>query len=259
MRPSRPRVALVLLAAIGLLGMIAAGTACAHDPNALWHIVHDKCVPAARADHGTGPCARVDTAGGYALLKDLVGPLQYLLIPTRRVTGIESPAVLAPGTPHYFAEAWRNRGVMAQRFGHRVPDDDILLALNSPHGRTQNQLHIHISCIDPMVKQRLTAMAHRIGRQWAALPRPLQGHRYIARRVSINRLERESAVRLLADHDHARQHMGDYGMALTAVNGAGPVLLATRTHRLAGNFGSAEELSSHACGVLPGIDRFRAP
>lgn len=193
------------------------------------------------------------------LLKDLVGPLQYLLIPTVRVAGIESPAVLAPDTPHYFAEAWRNRRIMAQRFGHPIPDDDILLALNSRHGRTQNQLHIHISCIDPKVKKRLTHMANRIDTQWAALPQPLHGHRYIGRRVSVNTLERESAARLLAGHDEARKHMADYGMALTSVAGAGPVLLVTRTHRLAGNFGSAEELESHACGVLPGIDQFHAP
>ena len=220
-------------------------------------IVHDRCVPAAQSGRGDGPCARVDSAGGYALLKDLVGPLQYLLIPTRRVAGIESPAVLAPDAPHYFFEAWQNRHVMAARFGHIIPDDDILLALNSRHGRTQNQLHIHISCIDAAVKTTLARMADRIGPQWTVLPQPFDGHRYIARRVSTAVLAHESAARLLASHGNARTHMGDYGMALTAAPGAGPILLATRVHRLAGNFGSAEELESHACGVLPGIDRFR--
>ncbi|WP_424821904.1 hypothetical protein [Salinisphaera sp.] len=53
--------------------------------------------------------------------------------------------------------------------------------------------------------------------------------------------------------------MADYSVALTSIAGAGPVLLATRTRRLLGNFGSAEELESHACSVLPGIDRFHAP
>jgi CDP-diacylglycerol pyrophosphatase len=40
------------------------------------------------------PCALVDLrerdAKGYVVLKDLVGATQYLLIPTARVSGIES-------------------------------------------------------------------------------------------------------------------------------------------------------------------------
>ncbi|MGB7757419.1 MAG: CDP-diacylglycerol diphosphatase [Salinisphaera sp.] len=179
-----------------------------HDPDALWHIAHDRCVPSAGAGHGPQPCARVDPDGGYVLLKDLVGSLQYLLIPTARVTGIESPAVLAPDTPHYFAEAWHNRCIMARRFGHAIPDNGVLLALNSRHGRTQNQLHIHISCIDPQVKTQLTHMARRIDTRWAALPKPPHGHRYIGRRVSLNTLESESATRLLAGHDDRRPAYG---------------------------------------------------
>ncbi|MES1938282.1 CDP-diacylglycerol diphosphatase [Salinisphaera hydrothermalis] len=233
--------------------------AAAHNPNALWQIVHGRCVPAAKAGDGTGPCARVDRRDGYALLKDRVGPLQYLLIPTIRVSGIESPALLEPHAPPYLAEAWHDRHIMAKRFGHPIADDDIMLALNSPHGRTQNQLHIHISCIAPDVKRALANMASDIGADWTPLPRPLAGHRYIARRVTPTALQRSGAARLLARHDDADEHMGDYGLALTRVDGAGLVLLATRVHRLAGNFASPEELESHACHVLPGIAEFHAP
>lgn len=247
-------LALVALA----LGVIAL-PAIAHDPNALWHIVHGRCVPAVKAGDGPGPCARVDRRDGYALLKDLVGPLQYLLIPTTRVSGIESPALLKPHAPHYLFEAWQDRHVMATRFGHPIADDDIMLALNSPHGRTQNQLHVHISCIAPDVKRALANMGKDIGADWRPLPRSLAGHRYIARRATPTVLQRTGAARLLARHDDAGEHMGDYGLALTRVNGVGLVLLATRMHRLAGNFASPEELESHACRVLPGIARFHAP
>ncbi|MET0331942.1 MAG: CDP-diacylglycerol diphosphatase, partial [Dyella sp.] len=43
---------------------------------------------------------------GYAILKDHHGPAQYLLIPTARITGIESPLLLRAGAPNYFAAAW---------------------------------------------------------------------------------------------------------------------------------------------------------
>ncbi len=68
------------------------------DPNALWNIVHGQCVPD-ELEHGDPkPCAEVELgsglAAGYAVLKDIRGTTQYLLIPTRQIGGIESRALL---------------------------------------------------------------------------------------------------------------------------------------------------------------------
>lgn len=242
--------------AVWLIALAGIGGAQAGNPHALWQIVHGQCVPHAEQHDGTGPCAVVDENAGYALLKDLRGPLQYLLIPTARIHGIESPALLAPNAQHYVALAWRARWVMAKRFGHPIPDDDILLALNSHYGRSQDQLHIHISCIDPGVKKQLERNKAAIQRYWHLLPVRLAGHRYIARRVSPAELRTTGAVHLLAHYDDARRHMGAYGLALTDVDGIGLVLLATHVDRPIGNFGSTEELDSHACHLLPGIKNF---
>ena len=95
-------------AGIALLVLLAAPCSAA-DPNALWQIVGGQCVPDEQQHHSPEPCAAVDLAGGYAVLKDIVGDTQFLLIPTTRVTGIESPEILAPGAPNYFAAAWRAR------------------------------------------------------------------------------------------------------------------------------------------------------
>ena len=74
-------------------------TACA-DPMALWRIVHDACMPHVEAGEGPKPCESVDLAHGeaegVAILKDLTGVAQMLAIPTRRITGIEDPQMLAP-------------------------------------------------------------------------------------------------------------------------------------------------------------------
>src|ERR1700757_2680511 len=70
------------------------------DSDALWTIVHDQCVPHEQRASDPAPCALVDLSGGgdrgYVVLKDPVGATQFLLIPTARVTGIESPALLEP-------------------------------------------------------------------------------------------------------------------------------------------------------------------
>ncbi len=122
-----------------------------------------------------------------------------------------------------------------------------------PSRQTQNQLHIHISCIDPAVKKTLARMADRIG--------PSGRYCRDRRRPSLHRPERFHAVLAHgARHDcgEPRRCTHAYGrlrMALTAVPGVGPICSATRATAWP-EFGSAEELESHACGVLPGFARF---
>src|SRR4051794_10314769 len=71
-------------------------SAWAADPSALWNIDNGQCVPHMRQSNDPAPCSIVDLAAGYVVLKDIVGATQFLLMPTARISGIESPAVLAP-------------------------------------------------------------------------------------------------------------------------------------------------------------------
>ncbi len=113
------------VAAVCLLAMLlgVAGSGRAGNPDALWHIVHDRCVPNQQTHADPKPCALVDLRGGddrgYAILKDLVGLTQYLLIPVARLMGIESAELLLPGAPNYFADAWRERGYTERQRGTR--------------------------------------------------------------------------------------------------------------------------------------------
>jgi hypothetical protein len=86
-----------LLAAALLLGatcLVRDGAAAA-DPNTLWNIVHGKCVPDRLRTGAPDRCAAVHirhgVSRGYAVLKDLRGPAQYLLIPTLRFPGSTAP------------------------------------------------------------------------------------------------------------------------------------------------------------------------
>ena len=85
--------------------------------------------PVEAAADQSGCCARVDADS--AVLKDLVGTTQYLLIPTARVTGIESPEILSPGAPNYFQSAWEAKSFVDQRAGWTLPRDWVSLAINS--------------------------------------------------------------------------------------------------------------------------------
>src|SRR6202020_334540 len=127
------------------------------DPNALWRIVHGECVPHVEAGLGPKPCGRVDLDGGVeqgvAILKDLVGVSQMLAIPTRRITGIEDPQMLAPNAPPVFAVAWGAKSLVEERLHRTLPRDAVGLAINSKWARTQEQLHVHVDCLAiPVIK-----------------------------------------------------------------------------------------------------------
>jgi CDP-diacylglycerol pyrophosphatase len=219
--------------------------------DALWKIISRQCFPSQIASQRPTPCAKVDQTAGYVILKDKVGPLQYLLMPIDRITGIEDPVVLYPDTPNFFALAWQQRHVMSDKLGKPIADDDIALAVNSKYGRTQNQLHIHVSCIRSDVRNSLSGLRPTPAEHWSHLPGGLLGHDYLVRRTGESELQQRGAFQLLADEvDGAGGNMADFGLAMTALPDGGLLLLATEFDPLRLNFASPEELQDHNCGVL---------
>ncbi len=88
---------------------------------ALWQVVR-----AYVADYKlTGapfPCLEVNIAGGEARGNVVLrAPLQdeTLLVPTRRITGVEDPLLRSPGAPNYFDAASRARSLLNSRTGAR--------------------------------------------------------------------------------------------------------------------------------------------
>jgi CDP-diacylglycerol pyrophosphatase len=245
----------VFAVTIALLGINSGH---GNDPDALWKLVHDKCVPDQRRNDNPAPCAvvylREGDAKGYAVLKDQVGATQYLLIPTARVPGIESPLLLAPEASNYFADAWRERGY-TQRAAHRsLPRQAISLAINSSFGRSQNQLHIHIDCVRIDVREVLQRQLAAIGDSWAPLSEPLVGHHYRAMRVLTDTLDGTNPFALLADGvPGARMAMGEQTLVAIGAefDGGHPgfIILTDQVDLGSGDRASGEELQDHDCAL----------
>jgi CDP-diacylglycerol pyrophosphatase len=246
------RICLVL----SLLVALAAVRTHAANPDALWQIVHDRCVPNQQANGNPAPCAQVDLAGGTVVLKDIVGATQFLLLPTARITGMEDPAILAPIAPNYFAAAWQARDMVDQRAGHPLARDAVGLAINSAYGRTQNQLHIHIDCLRPDVIAALRAHDQVVGKAWAPFPVKLLGHPYLARVVASDDLSDANPFTLLASGvPAAASDMGKWTLAAVGVTIGGTpefILLADHIDLATGDHASAEELQDHDCAVKQG-------
>ena len=241
-------VAIVMAAYIGQKGRFQSST--------LWKIISQQCVPDQIRRNDPAPCIKVDLSqgrdGGYVVFKDRVGQLQYLLMPTARISGIEDSRLLDPSTPDFFYEAWMARSFMIEKYGKPIADQDISVAVNSFYGRSQDQLHFHISCIREKVKARVATLAPSLTSRWSEIPGEMFHHRYFARRINLNELKEQNPFRLLADGiAGAKEEMKDYAVVLVGTSRKNElVLLTTRANFLRLNFASTEELQDHQCRVL---------
>ncbi|MBV8473948.1 MAG: CDP-diacylglycerol diphosphatase, partial [Hyphomicrobiales bacterium] len=176
--------------AVWLFGAIAivaaspafAGDSAPVDRNTLWNIVNLKCLRHLTKSEAPIPCDSVDVSAGWdrglALLKDRIGRARLLAIPTRVVTGIEDPTILAAEWSHYFADAWAVRDNLNWRLQRKLSPDAAAITVDSRPRREQDQLSFAIDCLDEGVADTLAANAATIGDQWAQMKVALKGRTY---------------------------------------------------------------------------------
>lgn len=242
-------IAVVLVGVVVTAGCASVALSRKNNADALWKIVSQKCVPNQQKNHDPSPCRAVDLRYDYVVLKDRVGPLQFLLIPTEKISGIESPRLLNPSTPNFFAEAWRSRHYMSEKRGQPMSESVVSLAVNSVSGRTQNQLHIHISCLRSDIRQRLDSLSSILKNSWQS--EQLGEHQYQVRTLTGDEMQRTSLfIRVANELPGAREEMGKYGIAVAALPDGRRVLMVIRRNLLLLNPASAEELQDHSCSIL---------
>jgi CDP-diacylglycerol pyrophosphatase len=225
------RFAAVSMASVGAI-LFAAAASCANR-DALREIVQNQCLVHWREQHSAAPCVEVhlDAAApaesGYAVLADRKGGAHFLLIPTRTISGIESPTLEEPGGPSYFQAAWRARAELNGAIGRQVPARLVGLAVNPLHARGQDQLHIHIECLRPDVYETLARQAAQISSSWS--PLTLGGASYWVRSISSN-LDADDPFKVLASHPpEGDRGMHDYTLVVAgaATEDRGFIMLAS--------------------------------
>jgi CDP-diacylglycerol pyrophosphatase len=206
-------VAVLVLVVIGI-GTLMRTLA---SPNALWTVIQS-CVAEQRLGRvPPGECLSVDLKDDVAILRSVEGRWQYLAIPTIRVTGIEDPQVKSAALPNYWELAWSaaNRYLPSNVTRNRA---NIGLAINSVPGRSQNQLHIHISCLKPYVKDELLADQNKIGTTWSPPIIRNGNEMYRAIRVQSRTLDGENPFMLVQKLPGAAQHMGLHTLVVTGAS-----------------------------------------
>jgi CDP-diacylglycerol pyrophosphatase len=185
------------------------------------------------------PCTLVDRARGFVIIEDddPAKPVAWLIVPDVEVTGIEDSRALVPPVVDFWRFGWEvGRELLPQATPGRIG-----LAINSKAGRSQDLLHIHISCVEPAVANTLAAAG--IGPDWATQPFVrLAGDPYNARRVSS--LDR-SPFLLLSELPGARDDMAAQSLAVIGTPGGDFYLVTDATG--AGVVAEAEDLLDEDC------------
>lgn len=236
-------LAFLLVAAAGVR-LVGAEDAHASDPGDLWRVVHDLCAPMDRVTGLPLPCLQFDRPHGFAVLRAPGDVTRIIVVPTRKIAGVESPVLLRNDAQNIWLEAWRHRGAVMAAAGRPLAWDDIGMAVNSRRQRTQDQLHIHVDCVDARLERALRAHPPRAG-GWSELDLQPWADRYRVRRLDAKGLDR-NIFRMIADEiPGARTHMGDQSVAVIGFGSEpgehGFVVMD------AGDGGHAEELLDHRC------------
>jgi CDP-diacylglycerol pyrophosphatase len=169
---------------------------------ALWQVVR-ACVADYKLTGAPFPCLEVNLAGGEARGDVVVRPPltdDTILVPTRRIKGVEDPFLQSPEAPNYFDAAWRASAFLKDA-GGRVPErDDIALFVNSAIVRTQDQLHIHMSCLLPNARRTLAAVAPKVPMGgWAEIGPVVPHTMFWAYRIAETELANVNPFRLAAE------------------------------------------------------------
>lgn len=220
----------------------------------LWNLINAECVPQARYGN-LQKCLMVElshgTESGVAILKDRRGVSHILAIPTRRVTGIEDSFIRTSNAPNYFAAAWAARKMVSKLLKQELPDEAISIAVNSKLTRTQDQLHLHVDCIDRHVASALAAYNVSADLSWRLMTIALKGRQYWIRRIHSADLSDVNPFQLAEEIPGAKANMSNYSLAIAArrasVGALEFFLLADRTE--SGMGGHSEDLQDLDCRI----------
>ncbi|CAB3798305.1 CDP-diacylglycerol pyrophosphatase [Paraburkholderia caffeinitolerans] len=235
------------------LAAVLFATSCARlstlDSSGLWKVVGEQCVPNARDKGDPGPCTSVDFQKRYAVLKDINGRAQYLLIPTDRVTGIETPEILYGGSPEYWVGAWSAGRYVDARLKATLAPTQLGLEINSSQRRSQNQLHIHVDCMRNDIADALAPYRHDAPGTWRWTT--LDGKRYRVTRV-MSLADQGNPFRVVERDLGPKQSMA---VQTILVTGAGADtardgwLVVNSGLDVEGGTGTAEGLLDHSCAL----------
>ncbi len=245
-----------VLPGIGLLAIFLAlpNLGAASQRNVLWRVVQT-CVATHDLTGLAFPCLAVDTTGGaergFAVLRAPFDKSHIVVSPTVRTIGIEAERLRGPAAADYFADAWAARHFATEGLARPPERADLALAVNSRLGRSQDQLHIHVDCIRPKVRQALADQASDLDtRRWTRIAVMPRAPRYWALALQTADLGGINIFDLVANGlSITPADMDDTTIVVVGTAGAKPgfVVLARQRIQNSSDEAHGEALMDHSC------------
>ncbi|WP_345827531.1 CDP-diacylglycerol diphosphatase [Erwinia sp. HDF1-3R] len=219
------------------------------DRNILWDKVHNQCEPQYKADGKYTPCSLVDEHDGYVIYKGDSDKYQYLLLPTKQITGIEDEQLLADNQPNYIYLSWEARDLVAEKTDRKVREQDISLTVNSLNTRSQDQLHVHISCLAQPVREALDRMdVKNIDNDWHVFPEPLKTYTFNYKKLSFSELKNRNIFKDVSDKVAADGGELQYSTFAVVNLDSDNFMILEASGTLEKRIG-AEKLQDHTCAL----------
>ena len=182
-----------------------------------------------------------------------VGVAQMLAIPTRRITGIEDPQMLAPDAPPVFADGWKAKTLVEARLGRGRcrARRSRWRSIRSARAARSSCTSTSIACA-PTSSKALADYAPALDDHGADDGRPRRPQIFgAADRSPTIFSSSEPLLRLLADGLEGRQgHMGAMSLGVVGAefDGKPGFVLLADVFSLEGG-GHAEDLQDHDCAI----------
>ena len=217
------------------------------DRNILWDKVHNQCEINYTLHGLYSPCTLVDENNGYVFYKVDSDSYQYLLMPLAEITGVEDPKLLAEDLPRYLYMAWWGRDLVSEKVGRTVKEKNIAITINALNSRSQDQLHLHISCLAPDVRTALDSVSDYSTR-WAEFPQPLKNITYNYRKITLDELKKVNLFKEIEEKVVADDKEMKYTtIALINLDHDNFLLLEASGDSTTGI--AAETLQDHTCAI----------
>jgi CDP-diacylglycerol pyrophosphatase len=217
------------------------------DRNILWRKVNSGCIPGYISKNTYQPCSLVDMNKKNVIYKVDNDKYQYLLLPTDKVTGVEDDKLQRDGTPNYLYDAWLAKTFLTERLGKPIKERFISLTLNSKNARSQDQFHIHISCLSSGANEILSKIPEsKMNSTWSKEQITIPPYSFYYRKVSLNELIHDNLFQSVSDK--VKQEKGSLestGVAMVNITPNSFIMLVGIG--TSANGVSAELIQDHEC------------
>jgi CDP-diacylglycerol pyrophosphatase len=215
----------------------------------LWSKVNQQCVPNYLVGDIYRPCSLVNIDSRYVVYKVDNDKYQYLLLPTDKISGIEDEQLLSDKARKYFYLAWQSRSFLTGKLNKTIKEDNISLTINAENARSQDQLHIHISCLSKAARIALNGLdIDRLGNEWSPLQEKINQHSYYVKKIYLSDLKESNIFQIIRDKVTSEGGQMAYtGAAL--VNVDKDTFLLLESSGTAEQGVSAEEMQDHQCRI----------